>query len=152
MTDPGTVMVANGVYNFEESYPLEIDKSLAINGTSTTGTIITDPGAFVDTATETGSSLMTVTADNVGIYDICFDGDADSLTDGAGSELGHGDGVTDNDVDTLAGVVLNPAGSGSTASGLMLSGVCFKNLYSGAMINGSPGQAGEISTGNIVSE
>jgi nitrous oxidase accessory protein NosD len=148
----GTVNVADGTYDSEESYPVAILRCETIYGASKAGTIIRNPASFVDTSSETGSVLLDVYGDKVTIANLTLDGDNDPLTadDFSNPELGHGDADPANDVNALIGLRLNPPGSWSTASGIVLDKILFKNLHIGASISGRPGYSPELSTDNRI--
>ncbi len=153
VADSGTVNVANGVYDAEESYPLNIQRTMTLAGQSTAA-IIRNPASFVDTVTETGSVLLQISADNISISGFTLDGDNDPLVESTGSsELGHGlDGNPANDVTALAGIVLNPTGATSPGGSLLVQNVAFQNFFEGIRVSGISGAATELSTGNVIAE
>ena len=150
----GDVIVSDGIYDYEESYPVVIPKCETVYGASRAGTIIRDPSSVVDSQAKTGAILFDVYGANVTIANMTFDGDNDPSTadDASIPERGHGDSLPDNDVNALAGIRFNPPDATSTAFNLFIENVLFKNLYRGASISGRPGSAGEISIGNVVEE
>jgi hypothetical protein len=152
VANSGTINLANGTYDAEPTYPIVLAKGEKFYGASSAGTIIRNPASTVNSQTRTGSVLFEVRSDNVAIATLTIDGDNNSLIADNSSvpELGHGDSAPDNDVNALAGVRLNPAGSAATAENLHLENVIFKNLYQGAEISGRPGQADELSRFNVV--
>jgi len=148
----GHVNVANGVYDAEFSYPINILKSETISGELTTGTIVRCPSSFVDSSAQTGTTLVCVSASGVTIANMTIDGDnnpavADDVTI---PERGHGDSDPANDVNALAGIYLNPPGATQTFDNLSLRNILFKNLYIGAWLTGRPGATDEVSMDNLV--
>jgi parallel beta-helix repeat protein len=148
----GHVNVADGVYDAELSYPVNIPKCETISGESTTGTIIRSPSSFVDTAAQTGTTLIRVYGSSVAIANMTIDGDNNPAVadDETIPERGHGDSEPANDVNALAGILFNPPGATQTFDRLTLRNILFKNLYIGAWIAGRPGAPDEISMGNLV--
>lgn len=148
----GTIYIANGVYNSEAAYPVQIGKGATIIGESAAGVIIRDPASTVNTGPRVGSTLVEIISDNVSISGLTIDGDNNPAVaeDGTNPELGHGDADAANDVNALVGIRHNAPSVSATCDNLILRDIIFKNLFVGVEMTGRLGMADEPSMGNRI--
>jgi len=148
----GTIYIADGVYDAEAAYPIQIGKGVTVIGDSASGVIIRDPVSTVNTDIGVGTTLIEIIGNNVSISGMTIDGDNNPAVaeDGTNPELGHGDADAENDVNALVGIRHNAVSVSSTCNNLLLTNIIFKNLSIGVEMTGRLGMPDETSIGNRI--